>query len=321
MNARAWWRCSTTTLAVVALYASFAAPAAAVTTTVDGRQGTSLTHTVSTVSPDAVSPGDVLRIDTDSTLVVDQPRCGIVQTPLSNLINPIEFFSAEGAGPRAYPDPYVLFTVFATRTGTHSPIVQVGACQQRERFVSHTELTFPTAEELRGFGVGDGPLRVMPLILRDTGVGVVFTSGELPVITVRGISAARTSSATASPVREIRLSAEDGTPSEDRILGVAPKAATGAPLLLAILLCLLLLGPRRGSSPVVERGVSLLLRLISAGLVIQQVAAGQFGVVAMLNVGLFVVSFAPNAERRRRRNAATTITAETDESRAVDIAP
>ena len=204
-------------------------PARAETATIDGKQGASPNHTVMTVTPDVAGPGDVLHIDVDASYLYPEIRCGVAEPDTDfELGSGVDFFPASGSRPATDEIADSLFSLPATpqvirRTTTHE-----AGCDARHGTVTHIDVAMPTAEELRGFGLTDGPVRLFPIggfysRLADPSP-IRFTSGDVPKITVRGLTAP----AALRPVREVGSSVAAPT---SRSLGALPVAAAVAALL------------------------------------------------------------------------------------------
>ena len=131
-------------------------------------------------------------------------------------------------------------------------------------------------------------------------------AGELPIVTIGAVAGIEPAAEESDRGLGDRASAEsDDDGDNDRL--TAGGSAFGLLLALALAVLALRGGDRR--RPGAVRTTALALRLISAGLVVQQVVTGNAGVLTVLNVGLFVVSFAPNL-RRRRAEAEPSVTAD-----------
>jgi hypothetical protein len=279
-----------------------AGPVRADTVTIEAEQTGGLrTHSVFTVTPDVAAPGDTIQIEGSSSFILTEIPCGVPYTSNIDVRQDFQFdfYSAVGPGPTGdqdslTPDPTSLFSLIGQRSGS-DVVEQVGACEARYTLVTHSEVTLPSAEELRALGAKDGPVRIMMPIQRlgDASTPVTFLSGDLPQITLRAITS--DTSATTAPAEGNSLTAD----SQRTLVDSVPEAGTVLGLFLgALLLALLSRGPRK--SPRLEHLISLALRLISAGLFVQQMVSGDLHLAILVaNVGLFGLSFAPRRLRSR----------------------
>lgn len=312
-------RSFSTLLILVVILMITTGSASAVSGQVESVQGTtSKVITNWTVTPDSAGPGDVIRQVADSTYVLRQERCGVLQPANVKPDERVSFYPVPGPGPVDVYDPRSLFILTAKRTASASPPEQVGQCDVRFRIVTQTEMTLPTADELRGYGAGDGPVQILSRLTFGPGLApdsseIRVVSGELPRITLRGISTA-TSIATTTPPTSPSASSAVTTTTPDESVAPPVRAGATAGAALAILLLALLIGEAVRPWPRLVRVVSLALRLISAGLVVQGVAAGAGGGTLFFNVALFGLSFLPTARRRLAKVATPA-----DEQVLVDV--